>query len=59
MNVDAFRNFVRMDPAMFREILNRVWLRIEKYHPLLLGYWGEIQKPDVWFPCGAQHHLPY
>ena len=28
-DVGSFRNFVRMDPAMFREVLQRV--RIEKY----------------------------
>ena len=30
-DVGSFRNFVRMDPAMFREVLQRVGPRIEKY----------------------------
>ena len=30
-DVVSFRNFVRMDPAMFREVLQRVGPRIEKY----------------------------
>ena len=30
-DVVSFRNFVRMDPAMFRELLQRVAPRIEKY----------------------------
>ena len=30
-DVVSFRNFVRIDPAMFREVLQRVWPRIEKY----------------------------
>ena len=29
-DVVSFRNFVRMDPAMFREVLQRVGPRIEK-----------------------------
>ena len=30
-DVASSRNFVRMDPAMFREVLQRVGSRIEKY----------------------------
>ena len=30
-DVVFFRNFVQMDPAMFREVLQRVGPRIEKY----------------------------
>ena len=44
-DVGSFRNFVRMDPAMFREFLQRVEPRIEKY------------ESDVWLQGSPQHHL--
>ena len=33
-DVESFRNFVTMDPAIFREVLQRVGPRIEKYDTL-------------------------
>ena len=50
----SFKNFVRMDPSMFREVLQRVGPRTEKYdtwyqpwmqtcnHTSFLGHWREV-----------------
>ena len=73
-DVVSFRNFVRMDPAMFKEVLQRVGPRIEKYDTWFrksinpgcrlaitsfLGHWREVQESDVWLQGSTQHHLSH
>ncbi len=66
----GFQNFVRYEPAMFQEMVDRLTPLICKletnYHKaldpdlkvaIILRYRGQFQMFTVWFPCGIQHYL--
>ena len=65
------KNFVRMQPAMFQELLAKIGPRITKktaseeslgartqdcHHPEVFGNWQQLQVIDVWLQSGPQHH---
>ncbi len=69
----AFQNFVRCEPAMFQEMVDRLTPLICKldtnyhkalgprteggHHSPLHGYRGQFQKFAVWFQRGIQYNL--
>ena len=69
-DVHGYRNFVRLSPELFTELMERVDPAEDKispatstqvegsHHPQIPGYRGLLQEPDLWLQGGFQHHIP-